>query len=305
MYTLKTDKNNIIVYATDGIKSIVEMIIEHFIPKIEESNKRTIILVNVAVNAKTFRGSYDRIIYFNLEHKYPLVDKFPANSTVHWEKGFIRDCLNHVDEIWDFNIENYQYFMEHGLDDKFIFVPLRYTKWFEQFRLDINPRFELQFEGVFDTPFRLYCIRDLTTPGMYGDVQPISLKITNTPVPKDKFFEKQDCIFCLDLPHYDTPETINAVRIYENTCINKQTIVYDKYNVGSRAYFGNMVIYMPKLNVVALAEIVRGKYQTDVAEVFKYMTYSDDMYQDYRKMIKKDFEKISGTNIPDSVLRQI
>ena len=301
--------SNIVLYPTTAVEGIAQMVLEHFF---HEGVENTCVIINSLFDYDQFKSKGYRIIHYNLEHKYPIKDKCPLHNGQNWE-DYYKPFIDKSDEIWDFNIENYDYYNENGYGDKFVFVPLRYTSWFEQFIIPYSPRFELQFEGVFDTEFRLKCLNQITNPCIVKDGIPqyvegeeLKFKLTNTLVSRDRFMEKQDSKFCLDIPHYNQPETINVVRIFENTCLNRQTIVYDEYNIGSREYYGNIPIYIDSLDKTFLLSLIRNTQpKLNTANVFKELSYSPESYQQLREKIKKDFERIIQREIPDSVLKKL
>jgi len=295
--------NNNIIWNSDVLKAIVEMCLEHYIPKMKD----TCLCVDFSnpvyiTNWKKIHPE-QKIIFYNLEHKYPLDENNnPHNCSQEWNNFFKGTVPGLFDEIWDFNIENYVFWESLGLADKFRFMPLRYTTWFEQFRQNITPHYDIEFEGIFTTVRRLQSLATLTCPVAINQSQCIRLKIANTSDPSVKYMEKQTAKYCIDLPQYDNPETINSTRIHECICMNRPVIVYDEYKAGSRKYWDDLCIYIENLSNVDVWNITHQEPRTDVADVYKGRTYTDDAFQQYRKEIKEDFEKINNIKIPDSVL---
>ena len=301
MYSLTyPNKNTIILWNSDWIKFIIEMYIEHYVPKLKDS----IVLFNPDPSqtiqcAKKYPDH--KTIIINLEHNFPCRDNIPNNCSQEWYNYLITQ-FPYTNEIWDFNIENYIFFEKHNIKEKFIFMPLRYTTWFEKFHSDKEPRYELEFEGVFDMDIRVRALYDLTSP--YNDEGArLKFKLANTDEVITKYSDKLDAKWNLDIPHYDYPETINNTRICESICLNRPVICCDLYNIGSHAYFDNLVVYTQNLNPRYIKELVDMEPPQNVAQKFKEMTYLDANYEEYRRKIKDDFEKIANIKIPDSVLR--
>lgn len=280
MYYMNYPNNVTIIWSSDWIKAIVEMCIEHYIPKLKD----TCLMINTCDKHQMVQyrqnNPNQRVILYNLEHKYPL-DEYgkPHYCSLEWECYF-KQYMTLIDEVWDFNIENKQYFESIGFKDRFKFMPLRYTTWFEQFRIDTKPHFDLEFEGVFDSNLRLDIFRQLTSP--VSDGKCIRLKIANTEDVQVKYKEKQDAMYCLDIPHYDTPETINATRIHEAICLNRPVIVYDRYNVSNPNYFKDLCIYINNMNTQLIYQLTQKEAPKDIAERFKEMTYTDTAFELYR-----------------------
>jgi hypothetical protein len=273
--------NNVtILWNSDWVKAVVEMCIEHYVPKLKD----TCLMINTCNEQHMVQykqaNPNQKIILYNLEHKYPL-DAYgkPHCCSLEWEHYF-RGYMTLIDEVWDFNIENKEYFDSIGFGDRFKFMPLRYTSWFERFITDHTPHYDLEFEGVFDTDFRLNAFRKLTTT--VDDGKCMRLKIANTENVQVKYWEKQDAKYCLDIPHYDYPETINATRIHEAICLNRPVIVYDHWNVGSRKYFGDLCIYVDTLDTQRLYQLTQQEPPRDIANRFKELTYTDDAFERYR-----------------------
>lgn len=302
-FNVQLPNNNNIIWNSDVLKAVVEMCIEHYIPKLKD----TFICVDFSsydyIMAWKKLHPEQRIIFYNLEHKYPLDENGdPYNSPQQWN-AYFKSHIDMFDEIWDFNIENYGYFDSIGFGEKFRFMPLRYTKWFEQFRKETTPRYDLEFEGIFTRANRLKMIMMLTCPIGVNQTQSLKVKIANTPDPSVKYDEKQDARYCIDYPQYDHPETINSTRIHECICMNRPVIVCDLYKVGSRKYWDDLCIYLEEPLTINLWNLTRAEPRKDVAEVYKNRTYTDESFQQYRKEIKEDFEKIENIQIPDFVLQ--
>lgn len=280
MYCMNFPNNVTILWNSDWIKAIVEMCMEHYVPKLKD----TCLMINTCdVQQMTqYRASNpsQKVILYNLEHKYPLDEYGKPHCSMQWEEYF-RQYMTLIDEVWSFNIEDKEYFESIGFGDRFTFMPLRYTTWFEQFVTDHIPHYDLEFEGVFDTDIRLKAFQKLTTT--VSDGKCIRLKIANTDNVHVKYWEKQDARYCFDMPHYDYPETINATRIHEAICLNRPVIVYDHWNIGSRNYFGDLCIYIDQLDTQQLYRLTQMEPPKDVASRFKQLTYTDDAFERYRK----------------------
>ena len=249
-----------------------------------------------------------KTILYNLEHKYPQVKPgVVSNCNEYWSKYF-RHLMLYIDEVWDFNIENYEYFRDIGYGEKFRFVPLRYTTYFEQFHIDHEPRYDFEFEATFDSYMRLRTLNELAIPIKIKDSGKevrVNYKICNVEDHKVKYLEKLDGRFGFDLPHYDTPETINCYRIYECLCLNRQPIVFDPYQITSKEYFGDLPIYISEISTKIMYIITRQEPRMDVAERYKEMTFSDEAFEEYRHRIVKEFSERTSTEIPLSVLQPL
>ena len=127
--------SNIVLYPTTAVEGIAQMVLEHFF---HEGVENTCVIINSLFDYDQFKSKGYRIIHYNLEHKYPIKDKCPLHNGQNWE-DYYKPFIDKSDEIWDFNIENYDYYNENGYGDKFVFVPLRYTSWFEQFIIPYSP----------------------------------------------------------------------------------------------------------------------------------------------------------------------
>ena len=297
------DKNVDVLWDNDLFKSVVEMTMEHYV----SDAKDIAILINVNAMDYEYVNNYkqnhpeQKIILYNLEHKYPLISPGRVECcSIEWCKIFER-FMTLIDEVWDYNIEDYMYFESIGYGHIFKFKPLRYTSWFKQFIRETPKIYDVEFEGAFDTETRLECIRNLTTPSTYGKM--IRFKLANVQDQYIKFLEKQSAIFCLDIPHYNYPETYaGRIRIFECLCLNLPVIIYDKNMVGSRKYFDGMAVCVSELASKFILNVVESGAPQNVAQIFKEMTYTNEAYDKYRRDILEDFRRISGENIPDSVL---
>lgn len=295
MYDLRFEDRNVdVLWYNDYVKPIVEMCIEHYVPHFNN----VCLMVNSPPNDDTY--SYIRkhpnqyYIYYNLEHKYPLYGNKPKYDSENWNNIFLT-FMNYVNEVWDYNIENKDFFDINGYGDKFLFKPLRYTKWFDNFTEEHKPNFDIEFEGSFTTNTRFKLIQVLTKPSI-DTGKSLKFKLANTDDVTVKYKEKQDAKYCIDLPHYNYPQTTNATRIYESVCLNKQVIVYDKWNVGSRKYFGNLCLYIDDIHDIF--NIVKTEPKSNVKDIFKEWTYTDKAYNEYIQAIENDFNSIKIN--PDS-----
>ena len=237
-----------------------------------------------------------KIIYYNLEHRCFVKDNGRAEDPM----DFIAGC----DELWDFNIEDYFYFQSYGLGDKFRFMPLRYMSRVAEYQRESVPRYDIQFEGTFDTKIRYNFIHCLSNIWYEGDNWfRLNLKITNTSDINTRFEEKQDAICCMDCPHWDVPQTINIVRIFECLSLNRPVIVYDPYKIGSYKYVNDMVVFRDDLNVLGIYKTIHDSGLIEnPAQILKEKTFSNKEYERYRMGIFNDFNKIVGNSIPMSVL---
>lgn len=289
--------NNILT--NKGYDCIYHIFDEHFIGL--ESN--TIVTTEVVL-ISTLKQKYSnyKIVLYNIEHKSTVLEGHPTNCNKYWDDKY-REGVSYADEIWDFNIENFHYHKLIGAGDKFRFVPFRYTTWFERYKQDIIPSYDIEFEGKFDTPIRKQVLSTLC--GETNELKKITFKICNTYDPETKLKEKQDARFGFDFPHWDFPETFNAFRVYESICINRQPIIFDPFGVTSKEYFKDLPIYIGHLSPKSIWDATRKEPCMDVAEKFKEMTYTDEAYEQYRRNIVEDFRQRTGMEVPDSVLAKI
>lgn len=293
----RADNNHI--WGDWGLDCIYHMLDEHFF------NKETNIVVTMEVTlVPRLKEKYpdNKIILYNLEHKYSIDGDRPYNCNQFWADVY-KNGVQLADEIWDFNIENFYYHKLIGAGDKFKFVPFRYTTWFEQYRQDIIPSYDIEFEGNMITPIRQHILTTICNDT--SDHNKISFKLANTYNLETKLREKQDARFGFDFPHWDFPETFNAFRVYESICINRQPIIFDPFGVTSKEYFKDLPIYIGYLSPQSIWDATRQEPRMDVAEKFKEMTYTDEAYEQYRRNIVEDFRQRTGMEVPDSVLAKI
>lgn len=281
---------------------IYDLINEHYINYLHD----IYIGVNVSTEIMKFKHKHPntKTILYNLEHKYPQPEPgILLNCSNEWLEYF-KYLMQFIDEVWDFNIENYEYFRDIGCGDKFRFVPLRYTTYFEQFHPKQAPRYDIEFEASIDTQIRKEMLKILTSH-INGVLKRIDFKICNVESCNTKYLEKLDARYGLDFPHYDFPETFNCFRIFEYLCLNIQPIVWDPYGVTSNEYFGDLAIYIDDFTTPILYGITRQEPRKDVAQVFKDWTYTPSAFEEYRKRIVMDFVTRTGTQVPDSVLAPV
>lgn len=226
------------IYADQGLDCIYHMIKEHFF---NQSDNIIVTCEMALIPRLKTKYPHHKIILYNLEHKWTILEGRPANCNKYWDDKY-REGVSNADEIWDFNIENFPYHNLIGVGDKFRFVPLRYTTWFEQYRQDIIPSYDIEFEGNFDTPIRKQVLSTLCSDT--SECNKITFKVANTYDLETKLKEKQDARFGFDFPHWDFPETFNVFRVYESICINRQPIIFDPFGVTSKEYFKDLPIYI-------------------------------------------------------------
>lgn len=300
-YWVETPNKNIVVFDTDAVKSVVEMFIEHYDRMFEKS------VISINVGYPTIKpwlvnngyGDY-KFIHYNLEHRWPI--GYVKNQR--WHVNF-DTIIEQADMVMDFQIENYMYFKSIGQEDKFKFLPLRYTTWFEQFvNHDIKKDYELYFDGGIDTNIRLDVMSVICSIPCWDEVLPhIKFLMSNTYDPVVKNTEKQRCKFCLDAPHCDYSQTINCLRIIEGICLDCSTIVYDKYGE-SMDYFGDLVYTMhpDDFTTFKLKKFVMDTEPNHPASGFKALTYNDASFKEYQKRILHEFTSKYIASIPDSIL---
>lgn len=288
--TIETDGKGVTYVYLTPLTCIAEMVKEHF----DLTGSNILIGTDIPITYM-IRDKYDGgLIIYNWEHFYPM------NRGVNWWIQDYQKSMDVVDEIWDFNIENYKYFQEIGHGDKFRFIPPRYTTWFEQFRMNLNKDFDIFFTGVFNSDLRKKAIECLTYD-IDITANTIPFKLCNTNNISLRYKEMQTSKYTIDLPHFDTPQTINGLRIFESICLNIPVIVFDKYDLGSKKYFDDIIVISEFRNEV-LRIICMNIPDSGVADRFKELTYTDEAYERYRINIIKDFHDKDGVDIPDSVL---
>lgn len=282
--------DNTIIWGSHKLDCIPEMLKEHFLQNYHNS---LFVISTHGVDVEyinKFRNCGGNVIYYNLEHRYPIMDPSTGNPTMSMIK-YEKEYFGIFDELWDFQIENKQYYHILGYDNKFKFIPLRYTTWFEHFITNDPPKYMLEFEATFHTKKRQDLIKIISTnpyvewAGSYKIANHIDVNI--------KYHEKQDAKFNLDIPQLDFPETINTFRIYESICLNKQCIVYDEYKCGTRRYFDDLCIYLENFTPEILWSTTLQIPRTDVSIKFKEMTFEDHCYKQYIYDIINDFDKKS------------
>lgn len=309
-YIKSFDNGFEIIYGSTWIKTCVEMMSEHF------SKPKTSVWINTGVEDYNSMHENGRVlndvsyVYAHLEHKYPIdANGGVSNCSKQWIDVFNK-MMCFYSEIWDFQIENFEYFKFHGFEKKYRFRPLRYSKCFENFPKCETPEYDLQFECVVDTVTRKYMLHVLTNEPfrivenryIERDLPRLNILFTNTDNFELKYREKARCKYGIDFPHYDNPCTINTFRIYEYLCMNKPCIVWDRDKISARSYFGDLCEWVEDFNTWNIKQIIRKEPRTDIAETYKQMTYSDKDYDEYRLNIIRDYKARSGITVPDYVM---
>lgn len=286
---------------------IAKMIEEHFIKYI---HPECILDINGCTDIKSSAGF--QYIPYHMERVWPMGVNKPPDKF----EEYLVDVWNNAYEIWDFNIENYEYFHTKFPNKRWKFVPFRYTTCFEQFQLCTRaPRYDIGFTGSIDTPTRFDILHSLThmhnIPGsdIASTLRKLEFKIINHSVDRYKYDDMHDCKYILDIPHWGVEQTCNMVRIWESLCINSPMIVYDPYNTTKR-YFGDCVITIGDLKTDEIYEAlfdevwraIHVEPPFSVADKYKELTYSDEDYKRYCISILQDFRRVSGMDIPNSVL---
>lgn len=305
MFTAQINNSSHICWEHDGLKFIAQMVIEHY----KNILSNVVVIINCCDPGfiRFVKENYPKhkIILYNLEHKYPVKENgLPPHTITQWQDVHF-ECFRMVDEIWDYNIENYLYFKFHRFNNKFMFKPLRYTTWFEQYISNQEPRYELEFDGVFHSS-RIRCdiLQSLTSAcsNIVGGNNWLKIKIANTTDMETKYLEKQDAKYNLDMPRLDESQTINHTRICESICLNKQVICLTPNKIGSYEYFKDLIIYDNNVNPFHIKELVDKEPRKDVAQIFKKWTYLDSDYENYKNNIVQDFERIENIKIPNTIL---
>lgn len=300
-----------IFYASNWIESICYMHKEHY-----DKYPEYVFCINTSIEDMTEilkeKTNGRKLIYVNLEHKCPVDETGNLKyCSQYWTNVFNKMIGMYFDEVWDFQIENIEYFKFHNLAHKYKFRPLRYTSWFDKYKTNDTPEFDIQIECVFDTNTRVWMINQLTHEPIrlnngvverLDNGERISINITNTSKSDTKFTAKNLCKYGIDMPHYDTPCTMNCTRIYEYMCMNKPVIVWDRDKITSKEYFKDLCVYVEDFNTWNMKTETMKEPRQNVADAYKSMTYSDADYDNYRKAIIEDYEKRTGSGIPDSVM---
>ena len=300
-----------IFYASNWIESICYMHKEHY-----DKYPENVFCINTSIEDMTEilkeKTNGRKLIYVNLEHKCPIDETGNLKyCSQYWTNVFNQMNNMYFDEVWDFQIENIEYFKFHNLAHKYKFRPLRYTSWFDKYKTNDTSEFDIQIECVFDTNTRVWMINQLTNEPArvvnnkierLDNGERISVNITNTSNSDTKFTAKNLCKYGIDMPHYDTPCTMNCTRIYEYICMNKPVIVWDRDKITSKEYFKDLCVYVEDFNTWNMKTETMKEPRRDVADAYKAMTYSDADYDNYRKAIIEDYEKRTGNIIPDSVM---
>ena len=282
--------NNSSVFTSDILNPAVLMMKEHY-----NFNDTWINLDLIA----TYGHNLKRGIYYNLEHVAP----FSSYTKLH-NPAFIdvmTNCYKTFDYILDFQIENYERYIVDGLENKFRFVPLRYTSFFKKFDIISyeNRPFDLQFECQIDTNIRQYIFNKLTYDSLSSLVT-YTYEMDYDQKIKTKTMAK----YGIDFPHYNEPETINTFRIWEYTCLNMPVILIDPYNMTSAKYFENNIVktFGTDFNPDDIKEVCKQYYDYSGENIFEKLTYKDTDYDNYRLEIIKDYYDRTHVAIPDSVM---
>jgi len=307
MEKISMPNGNVLYYASNWIESIAFQYVEHY-----DSHNDKIFCINSNIQdyEAIAKSTNKKLVMVNLEHKSPIMENGQLQfCSEYWTNAYNKMMKDYTSEIWDFQIENFEYYKFYGEQDKFRFKPLRYTTWFDRHRKEMPSKFEIQMEGVFDTHTRLEMIYNLTLEPVanidgqyYSYGERVSLNVTNTSNSDVKFQAKNECKYGLDGPHYDSACTNNCTRIYEYVCMNKPTIVWDRDGLTSTEYFKDLCFYIKDFTAFNIKSIVVREPRKDIAESFKQMTFSDKDYDEYRLSIIKDYENRTGNKIPDTVM---
>jgi hypothetical protein len=299
-----------IICSVPAIEGVAYMLKEHFNDK---PNRQFTVNTSIEDYDELEKNGEltDCMVYYNMEHKCKIMwnGQLPFCGSYWTEKN--NEMFAKYDEIWDFQIENYEYFKYHGLGDKFKFKPLRYTSFYEWYRTSEKPQFDIQLECVIDSDIRAVALRNLTDIPMAVDDngnyvitgERMRINLTNTMESGVKLLAKNNCRYGIDIPRYDVLCTINTFRIYEYVCMNKPVIVWDKYSITSKRYFNDLCIYTKDITAYNINNIIQNEPKSDVADTFKQMTFNDSDYNEYILDIVRDHKDRTGETIPDSVLQ--
>lgn len=299
-----------IIYRVCSLEGVSNMIAEHFMDRHDR-----LVTINTSIDdyaEMDGRGELDGLVvtYYNMEHKCKIDSRGQLPFVGEYWTSLNNEMFGKYDEIWDFQIEDYEFFKFHGFGDKFRFKPLRYTNWYEQFRADVAPHYDIQFECIVDSDIRKTAMECLTGlplcvdgDGNYhitGEYAKINM--TNTFDCKVKLEAKNHCRYGVDFPRFDYPCTHNTFRIFEYVCMNKPVLVWNRYDITSKLYFGDLCVYMDNFTAYDINNAINETPRTDIAKSFKQMTYSDSDYDKYRLDIVRDYADRTGMVVPDSVL---
>lgn len=308
MIETQMPNGNKIYYSSGWIESIVYQYAEHY-----SKHTDKVFGINLCIDDiyKVREQHPDKkAVLVNLEHKAPIDQNGQLNHcSKMWTDAYNKMTTDTVHEVWDFQIENWEYYKFHGIENKFRFKPLRYTTWFDKYKKECDNVYELQMECAIDTNTRVKVINQLTTEpiadinGVWYTLKDyISLNLTNTNNSDLKFKAKNECKYGIDFPHYDTPCTINTTRIYEYICMNKPVIVWDRDHISSKKYFGELCTYLNDISAYDIKLLVLQEPRKDVDVIFKQMTYLEKDYDEYRLDILRDYKDRTGITVPDWVL---
>ena len=295
----------------DILKSMAYSIIEHY-DTIDFNN--TLIIVNEIVFDDAWEylnfDSFGRKILYNVEH---FETQLINDQTKYWDNNVIYPHIRkHNLEIWDFLIENYDFYPD-DLKEKFVFVPLRFSHCFDDYRDLIqnarkkNMRYDLFFSGVHDTPLRLDVIKSLQTGG--NTTSNIKF-ITSTGYDNFNSWDLQAmCKFALDYPHFSlTMQAQTPTRINDMICAGNCVIGF--INPKFLNYFEGIIYPAYGDNVNEFTNNVKNiirNYKPDYTGYIKYqhLTEDESKYNDYRKSLVQKYHDITGIYYPESVCRNI
>lgn len=261
---------------------------------------------------------FSKTIHYDLEHRYPF-DKsgVPYVQSSWWVRQFL-NVIDEYDEIWSFQIENYGFYKYHGLQDKFRFVPLRYTTSLKKYQSDKSwdeRPYDAEFVGVTHSldAWVIGKVRgDILANLCGGTIWHNQFTFMNYMTGKTdiKFDIKGNSKVSLDIPRLDRPQTINTARIFESLCVGTPVVCLDPYNCTEVQYFPDDVYVKhdvlpdicPPENLLNFV-MTKRPCGLEVANRYKDLTYSDATYNKYRESLIAEYEANTGIKIPDLVLQ--
>lgn len=302
---------HITVVFHDILRSMAYSIIEHHdTPEFDNS----IVIINEIIFDDTWKAleldKYRRKILYNVEHFETQVFN---PQTKWWDEEIVYPHLRkHNMEVWDFLIENYDYYPD-DLKDRFVFVPLRYSHCFDECRDKIQKarengvRYDLFFSGTHDEQLRLDVLKYLQT----GCQSTMNIKfITSTGYDNFNSWDLQAmCKFVLDYPHYSLVDQAQTpTRINDMICAGNCVIGY--INPSFLNYFEGIIYpaygWTPENFTNSVKEIIREE-QPNYDGYLKYqqLTENETNYNNYRKDLVQKYHDITGNNYPEIVCRNI
>lgn len=251
------------------LESIKLMVQEHYNNKNYDD---TLFLINtcysgdIDLNKPEF--NHKRCIYYNFEHSDDL--KLSQREDV---QNYLKN--NKVTEVWSMEPNNELFDGDLGVK----YMPVRYTSLIKKNEYTREPLFDLGFIGIVGS--NDYSPRRNNFFGEYildKDLD-FSIKIMNGYSISELKDELSNCRFILDSHRTYLDNMQNQVRIFEHICLG-HTVLSEKsdYNIFPR------LIYEWE-NIKELNYLIKTIKPQDFSEAYKEMTYTNDVYENYRNSI--------------------